>query len=92
MSLERRGSNYQSVFVLCQSLAGKQNVNLPANLPIPVISAIVGTAILLFGRKLFWLFVAALGFAVGQSLFFLGFGIKNLVPQVPKVGLVLVVG
>jgi hypothetical protein len=29
---------------------------------------IVGAAILLFGRKLFWLFVAALGFAVGIEI------------------------
>ena len=29
---------------------------------------IVGVAILLFGRKLFWLFVAALGFAVGLEI------------------------
>ncbi len=43
-------------------------MNLPANLSIPIISAIVGTAILLFGRKLFWLFVAALGFAVGLEV------------------------
>ena len=32
---------------------------------IPIISAAIGAAILLFGRKLFWLFVAALGFALG---------------------------
>src|SRR3954453_7937555 len=35
------------------------------NLSVPIISVIVGVAILLFGRKLFWLFVAALGFAAG---------------------------
>jgi hypothetical protein len=38
------------------------------NLPVPIISIIVGAAILLFGRKLFWLFVAALGFAVGLEI------------------------
>lgn len=38
------------------------------NFPVPVISVIVGAAILLFGRKLFWLFVAALGFAVGLEI------------------------
>jgi hypothetical protein len=38
------------------------------NLPVPIISVIVGVAILLFGRKLFWLFVAALGFAVGLEI------------------------
>ena len=40
----------------------------PTNLSIPIISAAVGTAILLFGRKLFWLFVAALGFAIGLEV------------------------
>ncbi|PZR71685.1 MAG: hypothetical protein DLM73_15410 [Chthoniobacterales bacterium] len=38
------------------------------NLSVPIISVIVGAAILLFGRKLFWLFVAALGFAVGVEI------------------------
>jgi len=38
------------------------------NLSVPVISVIVGAAILFFGRKLFWLFVAALGFAVGLEI------------------------
>lgn len=43
-------------------------MTLPANLSVPILSVIVGTAILLFGRKLFWLFVAALGFAVGIEI------------------------
>ncbi|MEY2490109.1 MAG: hypothetical protein QOC70_2051 [Verrucomicrobiota bacterium] len=43
-------------------------MTLPANLSVPIIGVIVGAAILLFGRKLFWLFVAALGFAVGIEL------------------------
>ena len=34
----------------------------------PIISLLVGIALLLFGRRLFWLFVAALGFAVGLQL------------------------
>jgi hypothetical protein len=38
------------------------------NFSVPIISAIIGVAILLFGRKLFWLFVAALGFAVGLEI------------------------
>jgi hypothetical protein len=38
------------------------------NLSVPIISVTVGAAILLFGRKLFWLFVAALGFAVGLEI------------------------
>ena len=40
-------------------------MDVSANLSVPIISVIVGTLILLFGRRLFWLFVAALGFAVG---------------------------
>lgn len=32
---------------------------------IPIISALIGAVILLFGRKLFWLCVAAVGFAAG---------------------------
>src|ERR1051325_650638 len=43
-------------------------MDLPANISVPVVSVLVGGAILLFGRKLFWLFVAALGFAVGIEL------------------------
>lgn len=31
----------------------------------PILEIVVGAALLLFGRKLFWLFVAALGFAAG---------------------------
>lgn len=38
------------------------------NLSVPIISILVGAAILFFGRKLFWLFVAALGFAVGLEI------------------------
>ena len=38
------------------------------NLSVPIISVLVGAAVLLFGRKLFWLFVAALGFAVGLEI------------------------
>src|SRR5437763_7374395 len=44
------------------------SMSLPANLSVPIIGVIVGAAILLFGRKLFWLFVAALGFAVGIEI------------------------
>jgi len=35
------------------------------NLPIPILSALIGAIILLLGRKLFWLCVAAVGFAAG---------------------------
>lgn len=36
--------------------------------PLPIISVLIGLALLLFGRRLFWLFVAALGFAIGLEL------------------------
>jgi hypothetical protein len=35
---------------------------------LPIISVLVGFALLFFGRRLFWLFVAALGFAIGLQL------------------------
>jgi hypothetical protein len=38
------------------------------NLPIPILSALIGAVILFFGRKLFWLCVAAVGFAAGSEL------------------------
>ena len=38
------------------------------NLPVPIVSAIIGAVILFFGRKLFWLCVAAIGFAAGVEL------------------------
>jgi hypothetical protein len=38
------------------------------NLPIPILSALIGAVILFFGRKLFWLCVAAVGFAAGGEL------------------------
>jgi hypothetical protein len=38
------------------------------NTPLPIISALVGVVLLFFGRRLFWLFVAALGFAIGLQL------------------------
>lgn len=38
------------------------------NLPIPILSALIGAIILLFGRSLFWLCVAAIGFAAGVEL------------------------
>jgi hypothetical protein len=43
-------------------------MTLPTSLPVPIIGVAIGAAILLFGRKLFWLFVAALGFAVGLEV------------------------
>lgn len=38
------------------------------NFSLPIISALLGLALLFFGRRLFWLFVAALGFAIGLQL------------------------
>jgi Domain of unknown function (DUF4203) len=35
------------------------------NLPIPILSVLIGAIILFFGRRLFWLCVAAVGFAAG---------------------------
>ncbi|MBA3960685.1 MAG: DUF4203 domain-containing protein [Chthoniobacterales bacterium] len=35
---------------------------------IPVFSILLGAALLLFGRRLFWLFVAAVGFGIGFEL------------------------
>ncbi|MEP6709260.1 MAG: DUF4203 domain-containing protein [Verrucomicrobiota bacterium] len=37
-------------------------------LPLPILSVLIGLAVLLFGRKLFWLFVAAVGFAIGIEI------------------------
>lgn len=39
-----------------------------SNNPMPIIGLIVGVALLLFGRKLFWLFVAAIGFVTGVDV------------------------
>ena len=38
------------------------------NLPIPILSILIGAIILLFGRRLFWLCVAAVGFAAGMEV------------------------
>lgn len=38
------------------------------DLPVPIATAALGAVILLFGRKLFWLCVAAVGFAAGVEL------------------------
>src|SRR5438270_147782 len=38
------------------------------NASVPIVGVVIGAAILLFGRKLFWLFVAALGFAIGLEV------------------------
>jgi hypothetical protein len=38
------------------------------NLPIPILSVLIGAIILFFGRRLFWLCVAAIGFAAGMEV------------------------
>ncbi len=38
------------------------------NLPIPILSILIGAIVLFFGRKLFWLCVAAVGFAAGMEI------------------------
>ena len=40
----------------------------PMNFSIPIFSILIGVVILFFGRKLFWLCVAAIGFAAGVEL------------------------
>ncbi len=37
------------------------------NLSVPTVRLLIGVVILLLGRKLFWLFVAAIGFALGAE-------------------------
>jgi len=44
------------------------SAQLPIELSTPIVGALVGVVILLFGRKLFWLCVAAVGFAAGVEL------------------------
>jgi len=38
------------------------------NLSVPIASAVIGLIVLLFGRRLFWLAVAAVGFAAGFEI------------------------
>jgi hypothetical protein len=38
------------------------------NLPIPILSVLIGAVVLFFGRRLFWLCVAAVGFAAGMEV------------------------
>ncbi len=38
------------------------------NASVPIVSGLIGLVVLLFGRKLFWLCVAAVGFAAGVEL------------------------
>ena len=38
------------------------------NLPVPILSVLIGAVVLFFGRRLFWLCVAAVGFAAGMEV------------------------
>ncbi len=50
-------------------LENKHRYNaLKMNLPIPILSVLIGAIILFFGRRLFWLCVAAVGFAAAPVL------------------------
>src|SRR3989475_8542915 len=40
----------------------------PMHFSVAIVGALIGVVILLFGRKLFWLCVAAVGFAAGVEL------------------------
>lgn len=52
----------------------------------PIINILVGIALLFFGRRAFWLFVAGAGFVAGLSL-------VNNIPQVPEsAGLIIGIG
>src|SRR6266571_232037 len=52
---------------LSESLA-TQNPFLPMQFSVPIFSILIGVVILFFGRKLFWLCVAAVGFAAGVEI------------------------
>jgi hypothetical protein len=45
-----------------------QNRLSPLHFSVPVVGALIGAIVLLFGRKLFWLCVAAVGFAAGVEI------------------------
>src|SRR6266542_5136965 len=45
-----------------------QNLFAPMHFSVAIVGALIGIVILLFGRKLFWLCVAAIGFAAGVEL------------------------
>ena len=40
----------------------------PVNFSVPIVSALLGVIVLLFGRRVFWLCVAAVGFAAGFEI------------------------
>ena len=45
-----------------------QNPFPPMQFSVPIVGALIGVVILFFGRKLFWLCVAAVGFAAGVEI------------------------
>ena len=45
-----------------------QNPLSPLHFSVPVVGVLIGAIVLLFGRKLFWLCVAAVGFAAGVEI------------------------
>src|SRR5256714_11670383 len=45
-----------------------QNLFPPMHFSVAIIGALIGVVILFFGRKLFWLCVAAVGFAAGVEV------------------------
>src|SRR5437867_7952715 len=45
-----------------------QNLFPPIHFSVPIVGALIGIVILFFGRKLFWLCVAAVGFLAGIEL------------------------
>jgi hypothetical protein len=54
--------------IIASGLAALPDSLPPLEISAPIVGAIVGAIILLFGRKLFWLCVAAVGFAAGVEL------------------------
>src|SRR5262244_3268925 len=57
--------------ILAQNVAPKVEIDLPANIPPDAIVWVVfglGIVLLLFGRSLYWAFIAIAGFLVGMAL------------------------
>ena len=53
---------------ICLNLWLTQISFLSMNFSVPIVGALIGAVILFFGRRLFWLCVAAIGFAAGVEL------------------------
>ena len=58
--------------MVCEIRGGRLRSIAPTgnemNLPIPILSVLIGAIVLFFGRRLFWLCVAAVGFAAGMEV------------------------